>query len=111
MGGVSDSSVRESIRREQIAELIVPSRLWNPQYGDERASNRKHAGAHGEHGEPSPPRQLAEYAFKGLMLRGCRSILPSTPRPEDDHGGGNHQNQFDDHDQPRSQAGVKVLHR
>ena len=53
----------ERIRREEVAELIVPSRLRNSEYRNQGDAQRDSASSHSKHGESSPPRQTAKGSF------------------------------------------------
>ena len=66
VGGIRDSSMRESVCREQVAELIVPSRLRDSEDRDECDSNGQNYDPHGKYRKLPPPCQPAECAQQRL---------------------------------------------
>ena len=51
VGRIRKPPVGEGVRRQQVAELVVPSRLWNSKNWHERGAQQKYPCPHHEYGE------------------------------------------------------------
>src|ERR1700722_6100509 len=60
VGGIGDSSVSERVRSQEVAELIVPARLRNPEDGYQGDAQYYYAGSHRQHCKSAPPREAYE---------------------------------------------------
>ena len=65
MGGVGEAARSESIRRQEIAELVGDDGLADGQHGQEESARGQGGGAGEEDGQGSPARQVAEDAPRG----------------------------------------------
>ena len=74
MRGVRKPAVSESVSGEQVAELVVESRLWNTEDGDEGRSQRNQAQTHEQHRKIATASEATECALdpmeSGRMIEG-----------------------------------------
>jgi hypothetical protein len=70
MSRIRNSSVGEGVSGKKIAELIVPSGLWNSERRDECHAYRDYAHSNQDYGQTFPPRDAAKSVFNGAEGRG-----------------------------------------
>src|SRR5208283_2840444 len=75
--GIGEPAVSEGVGCEQIAELIVPARLWDTENRNEAGSEYDYAKADQKHGEPLSPGQTGEATLQSIEED--RLIAPGVP--------------------------------
>ena len=105
MRRVGHASVREGVGREQITELIIPARRGNSKDGDQGNAKSRHQQPDRDHGRVFL-RASRENGFLHIQSRQA-SISASQLREAKANGrqGGDHQDQLDELDQRRREAG------
>ena len=62
MCGIGDPPMGERVGGQQIAEFVIPARLWHSQNRDQRDAHDDYSGSHYKYREWAPPRQLRKAA-------------------------------------------------
>ncbi len=82
---IRQAAVRESIRCQQIAKIIMKSRLRNRHVGQQGRAYRQCQDAHHEDGQGAPPCQAAQVLFRGLKPPGGEAAKEVRGHDQDGH--------------------------
>ena len=75
---ICEASVREGIRCQQVAEIVMKSRLRNRHVGQQGSADRQCQNAHHKDGKGAPSCQAAQVMFRGLKPPGGEAREGST---------------------------------